>query len=271
MKYGIKGSILNLLLKWRERSAYLNYGRDIIAGWTVGHIRQVSHKEKRSDITILDCGLGQGDDLINILKKIEELKSEFRELKLYLKGIEKNPTYIEISKSKGIDVFPIDLETDIFPIEDGSIDVVIINQVLEHTKEIFWIMDQIQRILRAGGILIVGVPNLASLHNRILLLLGYQPTAQRSLGSHVRTFTIGDLKEFIEYGGMFKLIEWKGDNLYPFPPPISKIGKFLPSIAYSIFAKFERTEVKSSFLKYLHDNFLETPFYGSPQKPARSK
>ena len=52
----------------------------------------------------------------------------------------------------------------------------IANQILEHTKEVFWIWHEIARVLAPQGQLILGVPNLASAHNRLLLLLGRQPT-----------------------------------------------------------------------------------------------
>ena len=63
------------------------------------------------------------------------------------------------------------------PWEDGSVDVVVCNQVLEHLKNIWLPMTEMHRVLRPGGHAVLSVPNLASLHNRVLLALGRQPTS----------------------------------------------------------------------------------------------
>jgi hypothetical protein len=44
-------------------------------------------------------------------------------------------------------------------------------------------------VLRGRGSLIVGVPDLASMHGRILLACGHQPTQIRSASAHVHGFT----------------------------------------------------------------------------------
>lgn len=56
-----------------------------------------------------------------------------------------------------------------------NFDVVVANEVLEHlpTDKSFWPL--IKDSLKAGGLLIVASPNLASLATRVELLLGYQP------------------------------------------------------------------------------------------------
>ena len=44
-------------------------------------------------------------------------------------------------------------------------------------------MHEFSRVLKVGGQIIVGLPNLAALHRRILLLLGKQPTCIRANGA----------------------------------------------------------------------------------------
>lgn len=257
-----------IFTKWKTGTEYLNYGREIIKNWVVDYVVKNYKKNQQKEFKILDQGCGHGDDLINIQSKIKELQLPIQ-LELY--GIENYPPYVQECKEKGIKVYSLDIERDIYPFNENSIDVIITNQVLEHTKEIFWIFEQFTRILKPNGILIIGVPNLASLHNRILLLFGYQPTAQQSLGPHVRTFTLSDLKAFAEANHFFEFVERKGSNFYPFPPLISKVlAKVFPSLAWGLFVKFKRTNKKGSFLIYLQDNLLETPFYGSPQNPPKA-
>ncbi|GIX43433.1 MAG: hypothetical protein KatS3mg129_3166 [Leptospiraceae bacterium] len=262
--------IKNIVRKWKEGTEYLNYGRDIISDWAYQFIKEKYIKENQQEFVIFDHGCGHGDDLQLIKNKIEN-DPDLKSVQLSLYGIENYPPFVKECREKGIIVFSIDLEKEVYPLEDASVDIVITNQVLEHTKEIFWIMDQFTRILKPEGLLIIGVPNLASLHNRILLLLGEQPTAQQSLGPHVRSFTLPDLRRLVEVNGYFQFLERKGSNFYPFPPFISKVlAKLFPSLAWGLFTKFKRTNKKGSFLDYLKENFLETPYYGSPQNPARN-
>ena len=53
---------------------------------------------------------------------------------------------MEELKSLGVSVFALHIERDALPFEDGSVDIVIANQILEHTKEFFWIFHQVSKV-----------------------------------------------------------------------------------------------------------------------------
>jgi SAM-dependent methyltransferase len=101
------------------------------------------------------------------------------------------------------------------------VDVVVSNQVFEHLKNVWRPMSEILRVLRTGGWLILSVPNLASLHNRVLLALGHQPASIRTFGPHVRGYTFGEIRRFIAQGGAFRIERALGVGFYPFPIPIA--------------------------------------------------
>jgi 2-polyprenyl-3-methyl-5-hydroxy-6-metoxy-1,4-benzoquinol methylase len=81
----------------------------------------------------------------------------------------------------------VDLETERFPAESGAFDVTVMNQVLEHLKNIFLPLTEICHVLKVGGHLAVSVPNICALHNLVLLMAGRQPTttelADRTYGA----------------------------------------------------------------------------------------
>ncbi len=144
---------------------------------------------------------------------------------------------VMVLEKKGVKVFKCDLERDRFPFENESVDVINANQILEHTKEIFWIFHEISRTLKIGGHLVIGIPNLASLHNRILLLFGKQPTCIQNHSAHVRGFTKSDMLKFLNIYGGYEMISFKGSNFYPFPPVIAKpLAKIFPNMAWGIFS-----------------------------------
>jgi SAM-dependent methyltransferase len=125
---------------------------------------------------------------------------------------------------RGIDVAAIDLEGQPFPWADERFDVVVVNQVFEHLKNIWLPMSEIARVLAPGGTLVFSVPNLASLHNRALLGVGAQPSSIRAFGPHVRGFTLREAKRFVEYGGYLKVVAVRGVGFYPLPMAVARLA-----------------------------------------------
>jgi SAM-dependent methyltransferase len=205
---------------------------------------------------VLDIGAGHGDDLLMARSVVPSAE---------LIGIEPYLPYVQELQSKGIHVHSLNIEHDRFPFADGELDIVMANQIMEHTKEVFWILDQVTRSIKVGGHLLIGVPNLASLHNRILLALGMQPSPLKNNSAHVRGFTKGDMVRLLNTGfpGGYTLKGFGGSNFYPFPPPLARpLAAALPSMAWGIFFDFQKAQpYTGSYLKYPIEQQLETNFY----------
>jgi ubiquinone/menaquinone biosynthesis C-methylase UbiE len=234
-----------------KRNFNLNYGREIIFQWIDDYTKKFDKNNKK--FKILDIGCGWGNDLTAIFAISENIE---------LYGIEIDDKKIAACQPKNIMIFKINCETEKIPVNDNFFDIIIINQVLEHTKEIFYICSEISRVLKKQGILIIGVPNLGSFHNRIFLLFGFQPTCIELIGPHVRGFTAPALKNFISSGNYFSIKEIKGSNFYPAPPQISKIlSKLFPQLSVSIFLLIERTSKEGLFIDILKKENFETNYY----------
>ncbi|MBI1798051.1 MAG: class I SAM-dependent methyltransferase [Candidatus Eisenbacteria bacterium] len=136
-------------------------------------------------------------------------------------GVEIFETQARAAEARGIEVARLDLETTRFPWPDASVDLVVSNQVFEHLKNVWRPMSEIHRVLKPGGRLILSVPNLGSLHNRVLLAFGAQPTSIRTLGPHVRGYTFGEIRRFIALDGAFTVERAIGVGFYPFPVPLA--------------------------------------------------
>ncbi len=259
----------------KSGTEYLNYGRHILRDWGAQAFRERGFGLESQPFRVLDLGCGHGTDLKNIRGEIERRypNDDLRQV-VELHGVESYPPYIAECRAEGIRTHSLNIERDLYPGEDGSFDVIVANQILEHTKEIFWIFAECARLLKPGGYFLIGVPNLASLHNRFLLFLGQQPTQIKSMSAHVRGFTKPDMREFAQTGGLFRLRAYRGSNFYPLPPLLSKpLARVFPTLAWGSFYRLERTEADGDFLTCLggDENFLETPFYGSPQNPAKQR
>lgn len=259
----------------KKGTEHLNYGRDILARWGGGRAAELVSSENRT-VRILDVGCGHGTDLFLLKETAKDLLKNRPgrdasddpsdlDKQIQLEGVENYPPYVKELKEKGVVVHTLDIERDVFPGKDGTYDIIIANQVLEHTKEIFWITSEIARLLKPGGVFLMGVPNLASLHNRLLLLFGIQPTAIQLLSAHVRGFTVPDVRRFVTEGELFEYRTFQGSNFYPFPPLLSRpLAKLFPHMAWGIFFYFVRTNQDGKFIDYLFRSELETPFYGGP-------
>ncbi|HRY30281.1 MAG TPA: methyltransferase domain-containing protein [Elusimicrobiota bacterium] len=206
--------------------------------------------------TVLDLGAGAGEDLL-MAREVDPSAE--------LHAVEIEPSFVRQLRGCGIRTHEVDIETGRCPFPDGSLDVVIANQVLEHAKEIFWIAHEVSRVLAVGGRFIVGVPNLASLHNRFLLALGRQPTPIQNNSAHIRGYTRNDLCRFLEsaFPGGYALRAWGGSNFYPFPPFLAKpLAALFPNMAWGVFLHFEKKKpYRRQFLEFPITQNLQTKFF----------
>jgi SAM-dependent methyltransferase len=222
-----------------------NYGRH--------HLKDFLIKNSSKIVDVLDIGAGGGEDLRIVKLEIEASN---------LFACEWDAQNCKKLESLGVEVFQCDLEREHLPYEDKKFDLIIADQIYEHVKDIFWISHEVSRTLKVGGFLYLAVPNLASFHNRILLLFGKQPTCNYSLGPHVRVFTVGDLEKFFKSGdNVWELVSVKGANWYPFPKPLSSLlAKFFPKAAVGSIIVFKKI---SDYDRHFLDlpKGLETIFY----------
>lgn len=202
-------SFFNLLasIKNRYESRYDLFARKIIRKWFLNYkwVQQPS---------ILDIGCGQGDDLAIF----RDCFPNSRAVGIDIPGI--YPTELKVDN---IERYSVNLESMPLPFADSSFEVVIANQVFEHLKNWGHALMESARVLKTDGILIIGIPNLASLHNRVLLSMGKQPTCIRAGSMHVRGFTYDGIKEVIEHENIFKITKIAGAGFYPFPPRVAKL------------------------------------------------
>jgi len=204
----------------------------------------------------VDLGCGDGSDL-SIVRKYNPNAD--------LSGVDFGSWNSELLKKKGIKLVSIDIERDKLPFDDESVDLIIANQILEHTKEIYWINHEIFRCLKKGGHLFFGTPNILSLHNRIMMTFGFHPTQHKLLSAHVRPFSKRDVYKFYELiaGSFCKVKGFYGSQFYPFPKNIARVlSSIFPSSSFSIFFMIEKTgECKNEFLEWPAKAKLETNFY----------
>jgi trans-aconitate methyltransferase len=203
----------------------------------------------------LDLGCGGGDDLTIVLQQHPQAQAY---------GIDYGNWNAEMLAQKGIQALSVDIERQRLPFADTTFDLVIANQVMEHCKEIFWINHEVFRSLKVGGTFYLGVPNVLSLHNRILGLIGIHPTQYKSYSAHVRPFSIPDVKAFYRLVApdVCRIRAIYGSQFYPFPRSLARMmADRLPSMAFSVFFAIQKlSEYDSQFIAWPQTHTLETNF-----------
>jgi SAM-dependent methyltransferase len=125
---------------------------------------------------------------------------------------------------------------DPIPVASGSVDVVIMSELIEHLVDTDSALDEVFRVLRPGGSLLLSTPNLAAWYNRGLVLLGVQPIfSEVSLrgvygrpghvvAGHLHLFTRGALVGLLAARG-FTGIGVRGARYHDVPRPLRPLDR----------------------------------------------
>jgi 2-polyprenyl-3-methyl-5-hydroxy-6-metoxy-1,4-benzoquinol methylase len=129
---------------------------------------------------MLDVGCGNGLALYNLREKYRELHGvelsteRAKTSELTLQGLHHRVQVGNIES--GLDY------------EDGYFDTLVISDVIEHVVNLWPATEEIARLVRPGGQVVLTTPNIASLKRRLTLLAGVFPaTAAFDEGFEVRT------------------------------------------------------------------------------------
>jgi SAM-dependent methyltransferase len=159
-------------------------------------------------------------------------------------GIDVVPEQIAKAKARGIEGMVGNLDGGL-NLPDASVDMIVASQVIEHVADTDKLVREFYRLLKPGGCLILGTPNLAALTNIIFLILGNQPTIvevsdvalvgtwsprkdsiDRIGPAHRRVFTRRAIKGLLQFYG-YKCEKIIGFGFLPLPPLMGKLAASL--------------------------------------------
>jgi SAM-dependent methyltransferase len=122
------------------------------------------------------------------------------------------------------------------PFRSGCADAVLFSEVIEHLVDPDAALDEIRRVLRPGGHLMLSTPNLAAWYNRALLLAGVQPVFSevslrgihgrpgREVVGHLRLHTARALRELVTASG-FEVVQLRGAPFHGVPRPLRPLDR----------------------------------------------
>ena len=213
--------------------------------WIGNRYQFLNLLEANNQLQVLDVGCGDGSFTRMIA---DHIGTE------HISGMEINPEIARQSREINHINTIIANVSEPLPFNNGTFDVVVSNQLIEHLFDTDAFAKEVYRILRPGGVCICSTPNLASLHNIFSLILGYQPFTSHvsdqkedcgtMFGSpfpadpnpylgekHRRIFTSRALKDFFELHG-FRCESIVGYGFYPLPRVVCRNLRFSRYSAY---------------------------------------
>lgn len=185
-----------------------------------------------SNKKVLDVGCGFGYLTKIILNNNNDVSA-----------IETSDEAIKYIKSLGIKVYDYDLNLDWAEKIKDKFDVVVNTEVIEHVFDTDKLLNNIYKVLKKGGYLIISTPNVASLGRRLMLLFGVNPileyTSRKKDAGHIRYFTHKNLSELLKEHG-FEICEYYSDYVNIFPSGKYASGflaKLFPTLGRSLIIK----------------------------------
>jgi len=156
-------------------------------------------------------------------------------------GMELSKRAIGSAKEKGVNVVLADVD-ETFPFSDHFFDVVFAGEIIEHVLDVDYWLQEIARVVKPDGYVVLTTPNLASLGRRFLFLLGRDPLTNQSLFSgagHVRYFVKQTLTELLEKNN-FKIVDFRSDivnltdrgNIFS-----TKLARWFPNLGRGLVVK----------------------------------
>jgi SAM-dependent methyltransferase len=168
------------------------------------------------------------------------------------------PDYRQMIRDHNCHLVGLDFVDQPLPFADQSFSVVTFSETIEHlpVERIYFVLGEISRVLRPGGLLIASSPNQASLENRIRLFRGKsvfdlpdEMPAAKGIFGHIRLYTPAEMSLMMSQRGFSLERSVLESNNSVFR------GKSAKSLRRRLYSLYERVEQRLQFLRPLGDTW----------------
>ena len=177
----------------------------LIKHYSAGKESVVNYLKHYQFSRLLDIGCGDGS--------FSAVLANFSD-RVY--GVDIAKKAVDLARKKGIKAHVTDVDTEKLPFKKDFFEIIFCGEIIEHLFDPDHLLDEMYRVLKPKGILIITTPNLSSWLNRLALLFGYQPyltevslkhnvgkfrVKDKRISGHIRVFTLRALKDLVKIHG----------------------------------------------------------------------
>jgi SAM-dependent methyltransferase len=166
-------------------------------------LKEVVPDEAESKLLSVGCCTGQIEGL-------------FREMGVIVYGVDGSPVALKEARRHGVITKCADIEKGL-PYPDASFDFVFAGEVIEHLMHTRSFLEEVNRVLKPRGVVIITTPNLARLEDRFRFLFGKTPKhttpVHDYLYLHIRPFTLDSLSSALRFTG-FEVEKYASNYVY---------------------------------------------------------
>lgn len=147
-----------------------------------------------ADSSVVEVGVGPMTALVKQLKKVQVI------------AVDHVHDQEALCKKFNIELRICDLQTNPLPLEDESVDMILMLEVIEHLCVYpKYVLDEIYKKLKVGGYLVVSTVNFLRISNRVRVLVGKHPLRNFEPSedghNHVHEFAPKDLADYMKKSG----------------------------------------------------------------------
>ncbi|MDI3501051.1 MAG: hypothetical protein PWP22_822 [Thermoanaerobacter sp.] len=167
--------------------------------------------EKGSRVDVALKLLEKGDRLLDVGCGDGTLGYHAKNMYNEIYGVDISEKALKIARKRGVITFKVDLNKDKLPFQDNFFDAVTCLDVIEHVIDPRFLIKEIYRVLKTGGILIISTPNIRDWKYLFSLIFkGKFPKTSDDTelwdGGHLHYFTFKDIEELLKSNG-FKIVK----------------------------------------------------------------
>ena len=167
------------------------WGSDVLYGSAVrSDLVNLFKKDRNQSINVLEIGCGTGATLLHI-------KNLYKNANLY--GIELSKSLAKIASTYA-DIINEDVEKAILPYEENSFDYIILGDVLEHLKDPWKLLKDLNLFLKSDGYILASIPNI--MHISVIREIINGSFTYQEAGildkTHLRFFTLNEMYKMFE-------------------------------------------------------------------------